>query len=68
MVLLCFWLQVLYEGSLFGDYCDMIFGGGKLEKLPDLSPETEKNNRHLTIYRQKKKGLMSPSVELSYAK
>jgi hypothetical protein len=23
-------------------YCDMSSGGGKLEKLPDLSPETEK--------------------------
>jgi hypothetical protein len=34
----------------------MSSGGGKLEKLPDLSPETEKINRQLTIYSQKKKG------------
>jgi len=40
---------------------------GSLQKSTDFSPDT-KNNSPPDHFRQKKKGLMSPVVELSYAK
>jgi hypothetical protein len=44
----------------------MSSGDGRPQKSPDFSPE-KKEIGHLTIFRQKKKGLMSLIVELSYA-
>jgi hypothetical protein len=46
-------------------YCDMSSGDGRLQKSREFSPDQKKNSPP-DDFRQKKKGLMSPIVQLSY--
>jgi len=46
-------------------YSDMSSTDGRLQKSPDSSPE-KKHNSPPDDFREKKKGLLSPIVELSY--
>jgi hypothetical protein len=47
-------------------YCDMSSTDGRLQKSPEFSAD-KNNNSPPDCFRQKKKGLMSPIVQLSYA-
>jgi hypothetical protein len=47
-------------------YCEMSSTDGRLEKLREFLPD-KNNNSPPDCFRQKKNGLMSPIVQLSYA-